>query len=133
MPSESGWVWKWILVQGYPALLPKSALEQMNLMITDEDPQCYHQIGAAKQLGVLPKVHHRLCCWHKVNRNYTLKARCYAKTEEDKKLTRLVEKWLYSFSKNDIETEEEETYSMKALEYYLSHSKVLKIREVTMS
>jgi hypothetical protein len=119
LPSESGWVWRWILVKAFRALLPKSGLDQMNLMITDQDPRCYEQIGAARQLGVLPKVAHRLCCWHKVNRNYSLKARSRTVTEKDKQFTRVVEKWLYSFSKNDLETREEETFSIEMFEHFL--------------
>ena len=119
LPSESGWVWNWILVKAFRALLPKSGLDQMNLMITDQDPKCYEQIGAAKRLGVLPKVAHRLCCWHKVNRNYTIKARARSLNDEDKKFTRIVEKWLYSFSKSDIETREEETFSIEMFEHFL--------------
>ena len=38
LPSESGWVWRWILVKAFRALLPKSGLDKMNLMITDQDP-----------------------------------------------------------------------------------------------
>jgi hypothetical protein len=100
----------------------RAGLDQMNLMITDEDPKCYHQIAAAKQVGVLPKVVHRLCCWHKVNRNYTLKVRSKVVTVPDKQFTRIIEKWLYSFTNNTIETSEENAFSMEAFEHYLSHS-----------
>ena len=124
LPSESGWVWKWVIIDGFRALLPKSALDRMNIMITDEDPKCYHQIGAAKQLKVLPKVVHRLCAWHKVNRNYTMKARSRAVTDTDKQFVRVVEKWLYSFSQSNIESIEEEKSSSEAFEDYLSHSGV---------
>jgi hypothetical protein len=113
---------RWIFVTGFRALLPRAGLERMQLIITDEDPKCYVQIEVAKQLGVFPNVKHRLCCWHKVNRNFTLKARSSTSTEEDKKFTRVVEKWLYSFSKTDIETREEEAYSMQQIEYFISHS-----------
>jgi hypothetical protein len=124
MPSESGWVWNWMFIRAFPALLPKSGLDEMNLMITDEDPQCYQQIGAAKQASALPKVHHRLCCWHKVNRNYILKARAHAVCDNDKQFTRVIEKWLYSFMNTAIESQQEECYSMEAFDHFLSQSQV---------
>jgi hypothetical protein len=111
-------------VTGFPALLPKSGLDEMNLMITDEDPKCHLQIGAAKQLGVLPNVTHRLCCWHKINRNYSLKSRSKTVTEKDTQFTRLVEKWLHSFTKTDIESREEEIVSMEMFEHFLSQAEV---------
>jgi len=127
LPSESGWVWKWVIIDGFRSLLPKSALDRMNLMITDEDPKCYHQIAAARQLKVLPKVVHRLCAWHKVNRNYTTKARSRAITDTDKQFIHVVEKWLYSFSGSNIESMEEEKSSTEAFEDYLSYSGVTQV------
>jgi hypothetical protein len=58
LASESGWVWDWMLAKSFQALLPKSGLNQMNVMTTNQDPECHEQIGAAKHFGVLPKVAH---------------------------------------------------------------------------
>lgn len=82
----------------------------------------YSHISICRHFDIPTFRYSDISCWHKVNRNFTLKARSSTSTEEDKTFTRVVEKWLYSFSKTDIETREEEAYSMQQIEYFISHS-----------
>ena len=72
LPSESRWVFTWLMTQALPALQNKDTLERVSLVITDQDGQLVHAMAPAVGKGSRMKnAVHRLCAWHKLNRNLT--------------------------------------------------------------
>jgi hypothetical protein len=70
LPSESQWVWGWFFNEALPQILSQHVLHSVRLIITDGDDKCYSQVDAAISAGIFPNARHRLCAWHKINRNY---------------------------------------------------------------
>jgi hypothetical protein len=92
---------------------------QIRLIVTDQDDKCYSQIDLAIRSGPLSNANHRLCKWHKVNRNYRIKAKSFCSTSDDDDFLDLVEKWLYSFC-DYVETAEEEEHSKHQFNLFVS-------------
>ena len=118
--SGSRWVHRWIFQDVLPLFLPNDTLEKVRLCVTDDDKQCHLEFIAAVSAGIFPNAMHRLCQWHKVNRNFVLPARSKARNvgqtgyTADQDFIRIVEFWLYSFCKS-IETPFEEELSLRSL------------------
>ena len=117
LPSGGRWVHRWIFQEAFPALFSTATLMKCQLVISDEDVLCYEEFEAAIRAGVFPNGKHRLCKWHKINRNYAVPARKFVERDSaaDMGFISLVSDWLYSFC-DSIETEEEETFHLSELE-----------------
>ena len=74
LPSQQQWVFKLIIDEVFPQLLHKKYLDQTKIVVTDEDEKMFLPIRQAIQSNRLGNgAKHRLCKWHKINRNYTQK------------------------------------------------------------
>jgi hypothetical protein len=119
LPSGANWVFKWLFLTCMPALFPAKSLAQVQIVLTDEDPQCYHNLEAAIHRGILPNAKVRLCKWHKVNRNLVLK--CPKLNFTDLAVRETFVRWLYSFC-DSVETREEVDVSSKMMMDWLTTS-----------
>ena len=75
--TGSRWVHRWIFQEAFPFLFPPNVLSKCMLVVTDEDHLCYEELESAIRAGTFPSAKHRLCKWHKVNRNYVLPAKSH--------------------------------------------------------
>ena len=69
LPSQCRWVFHWIFNSAFPNLLPADCLKKVQLVITDEDQNCFNMLESARTH--FPRHKHRICKWHKVS--YLLK------------------------------------------------------------
>ena len=118
--SGSRWVHSWIFEDVFPTLFPPVVLSQVRMMLTDEDPHCFQAFDTSVKKGIFRNAKHRLCKWHKVNRNFTIKVGSTARKDnlKDKNFVNLMRDWFYTFTE-DIETEEEEKVSLRCLDAYI--------------
>jgi hypothetical protein len=68
LPSGANWVFKWLFQTCMPALFPAKSLQQVQILLCDEDPQCYNNLHGVIRNGIMPNAKVRFCKWHKVNR-----------------------------------------------------------------
>ena len=90
--------------------------------LTDEDKQMYGQIDAAIKERIMPNAHHRLCCWHKVDRGYITKVKSMKKHYIDVVFVDTCRKWFYSFTLY-IDSERKEAAHIKFFEMWLNEKK----------
>ena len=118
--SGSRWVHRWMFRQAFPAIFPQETLDKVRLVVTDDDKQCHLEFLDSVQAGIFPNAKHRLCKWHKINRNYVLKAWALqnVKNPHDSDFITDVEWWMYTFC-DAIETEAEEKLSLQCLIHHI--------------
>ena len=135
MPSKSFWAYLWFFSMAMPLLHPGDAIQRVQLILTDADPQETAAIEKLVGGNLKPSkaderlfrlAWHRWCAWHRINRNFTegkeyksmltkIKNSCIlSKLEID-----VLERWLYFFIK-EYETPEEAKFCMALLTSYLN-------------
>jgi MULE transposase domain len=67
MSSESSWQWDWIVSVAFPALIDRTTLSRVRLLLTDQDYKCYEQLDTSIKFGCFPNAMHRLCHYHKID------------------------------------------------------------------
>jgi MULE transposase domain len=122
LPSGASWVFHWIFHNAIPRLFAKESLAKLYLVLVDDDKHCNIQIDSARFLKKLPNAKYRLCKWHKINRNYQIKAKSFKKKDHtvDEVFFETFIAWLYSLCGQDCETEEELEYSLNSLDNWLA-------------
>lgn len=121
LPSESRWVFHWVFNEALPELLPISILSRVRLILTDEDMNCYSQLEVAFAGGVLPYATHRLCSWHKIDRNFSTAYTQSRRKGNDSVMLRLLHDWLFRFTR-DVNSKKEWDYLMGTLETFIENS-----------
>lgn len=69
LPSQTRWVFDWFFGYACPALHQREVLARNIIHITDQDFQEVGAFDSARAL-VYPRSKHRLCAFHKINRNF---------------------------------------------------------------
>jgi hypothetical protein len=97
LPSECQWVWHWLFQEGLPQLITQPVLHSIRIVLTDGDDNIYNQVDVAIRSGIIPNAVHRLCSWHKVNRNYVMSAKKLVRPDNtlDRNFIDHVARWLY--------------------------------------
>ena len=126
LPSKRRWVFDWFFGCAVPALHPAAILRNV-VNITDQDDKEYGAFCALVGEGKpYPVSYHRLCAWHKLNRNFKehgdFKGR--VKALEKKSVSghiefEVIHRWLWS-TIQDTEVEEETATSLHLLKEYLT-------------
>ena len=99
MPGETRWAFHWVFHHALPELVPAEILCRVRMILTDEDSNCYTQIDSARLRGVFAAALHRLCAWHKIDRNYT-KMFCSRMEERSKVMVHVLHAWFLSLTDN---------------------------------
>lgn len=124
LPSQGYWTFNWVFGTAFPALHGHAARKCVELVCTDQDGRLYEAIMNNCGPGrCLPKATHRLCAWHKFDRNFTEHAKYKSDISKLKTTDRIefrtLHLWWWDLVKN-IETEEELHLSKAMLEEYLA-------------
>ena len=123
LPSAANWALDWALRRGFCILHPKQHLSRVQVILTDQDGQLcnavYNVVGPGKPMEVAA---HRLCAWHKLNRNF-VKHADFQSLISDLEGTNRVEfevicAWLWDCVRN-TETKEELSLMLGLLAGYL--------------
>ena len=123
LPSQSRWVLDWFFSYACPVLHRASVLQRNRIHITDQDAQECGAFLDSQQL-VFPNSNHRLCAFHKINRNFLEDKEDKSAVAQNNKNTsseielKMIVKWLNKFIR-DYETEAEWQMSERLLEKYL--------------
>ena len=147
MPSEANWTFQWVVTNVIPHLHNRETLEKVQLVLTDQDGQLNDVITQNTGPGtVLPNAKHRLCAWHKLDRNLTNKSSFSSlvssgqmKQASNKSEWNAIVTWLWSLVKTP-ETEAEANLMLTLLDCYLqerteahrgflSHALLTKLRD----
>jgi hypothetical protein len=126
LPQESKWALNWVKSSALRCLHSQDTLDKVRILLTDQDGQlgfvADHNTGKAGT--VLPNAKHRLCAWHKLDRNLTNSTRfrgAVASNQHDDlsaaEWNALVS-WLWMLYRN-TETEYESNLLLALLDFYL--------------
>ena len=75
LPSEAHWTFEWVVTNVIPHLHNRETLEKVQIVLTDQDGQLNDVVTKNTGPGsVFPNAKHRLCAWHKLDRNLTNKS-----------------------------------------------------------
>jgi len=131
LPSQSKWVFDWFFGFAVPKVhnLYPGTLTRNFINITDEDPQACSSFrnlcGGFDSWKVYPLSRHRLCAFHKLNRNFTRGPELYPLITQRRNADigaglefDMITKWLWAFIKQ-YETQAEADHSMALLSRYL--------------
>lgn len=130
MPSNATWIYSWLFEEAVPTLHPGTAIERVQLILTDACNQEFSAIsnciGKGKDMSkTYPMAWHRWCGWHRVNRNFTNNAKyksLLAKVREssvDNSIEiSLITRFMWYCIKH-YETEEELELAFKLMNQYL--------------
>ena len=128
LPNQSRWVFDWFFSYACPILHSPSVLRSNRINITDQDAQeCGAFINSI--VSVFPNSKHRLCAFHKINRNF-LEDGVYKANVAQNKLDpssdvelQMIVKWLYQFVRS-YETREECMMAERMIDKYLDEDPV---------
>jgi len=116
LPRQSRWVFDWIFRFAVPLLLPQTALERVNLLMTDGDEKEYNPFLQVAET-IYPQAAHGLCVWHIIDRGWKDKgitASGLDKEGQGPPILRAVKTYLFSWSK-DVESDLEFDTSYRLL------------------
>ena len=127
LPSESQWTFEWIVRNVLPHLHNERTLDKVQVLLTDQDGQLNDVISANTGSGtVLPNAKHRLCAWHKLDRNLTSSTKYTGKLHTGGVMGdccqaewNAIVSWLWMLTR-DTETEYESNLLLTLLQCYLS-------------
>ena len=77
LPAEATWAWDWTIGHALPLLFLKSFLRNVKIIPTDHDSKCVSMITKQIDHGFFKCAKHRLCGWHRIDRNFKLPGKCY--------------------------------------------------------
>ena len=126
MPSEANWTFYWVVSRVMRNLHNKETLAKVQVIVTDQDGELNDVIGSNIGPGkVFPNAVHRLCAWHKLDRNLTNKspftgllASDEMKSPDAKAEWNAVVTWLWTLCRLP-ETEDESNLLLTLLDCYL--------------
>ena len=123
LPNQSRWVFDWFFSYAYPILHSSNVLQENRINITDQDAQeCGAFIDSIT--SVFPNSKHRLCAFHKINRNFLEDGEYKANVAQNKLNPssdvelQMIVKWLYQFIRS-YETREECSLAERLIDRYL--------------
>ena len=121
LPSECQWVFRWLLETAVPALLPREALERVQIFMTDGDSKIYNAFNAVRD-QLYPNAIHVLCIFHLVTQPLLKLSEIRDRGDATVKGMLLTFKlWLFSWMGPDgVETEEEYEESKAGLDRWLA-------------
>jgi hypothetical protein len=126
LPNERAWVFRWMFQTVMPRLLGKY-ISRVKCIITDGDSQETSQLDMAIE-NQFPNVCRVRCGWHIIDRGWkrvcpsSRAVRSGPNRRKFKVVRKLLKAWLYSWMKQECETEEEYKISKALLIAYLGHS-----------
>jgi hypothetical protein len=125
LPSQARWVFNWFFSQAIPTLHCADTLKRNYLHATDQDMQECGAFEDARRT-VFINAKHRLCSFHKINRNFSNDPKYRNQIELNRREgvssqieLRLLEVWLYKFIK-EYEVGEESDQSYAMFRHYLT-------------
>jgi len=124
MPSKALWAFKWFFGCAVPALHPAATLREVSVANTDQDDKLYDAFEDFCGEGrVFAGATHRLCAFHKLDRNLTNLSKfrvlsAALKDTTDKLEFQAIVSWFWTFTQY-VETQEEVDCSLKLLSAYL--------------
>lgn len=135
MPSNATWIYSWLFEEAVPTLHPGTAMERVQLIVTDACNQEFsaisNVIGKGKDMSKMyPMAWHRWCGWHRVNRNFTnsaeyksLLAKVRNSSVNNSIEISLVTRFMWYCIKH-YETKEELELAFKLMNQYLGEDQV---------
>ncbi len=119
LPSECGWVFRWLFETAVPALIPESTRNRIQLVLTDGDAKMCNAFNLV-QPNFYPNAIHGLCMFHLVSQPLSKLPLMDADKAAVKGMVLTFKLWIYSWMSIDgVETEEEYQQSLSDLRRWL--------------
>lgn len=111
LPNQQGWVFRWIFSVVFPNMFHKQVLENVQVIISDGDPQEFTQIDACRKT-VFPNAFRQRCGFHIVRMGWKshIPGKSLFVQEQRvfyKNVCHHLKTWIYSWMKSCCETEDE--------------------------
>jgi MULE transposase domain/SWIM zinc finger len=131
IPNECAWMFQWLFGNVMPNLIGIDVLRRVRIVLTDGDSQETSQLDVAMS-RLMPEAFRARCIWHVVDRGMRKKYPNYMsaelKRQKEKKTFKAVKKtireWLWLWSQDICETEEEFKLSKALFDVYMNSDKV---------